>query len=182
MSLIRSRDAAAASSASPRRRISWAPTNMYRQKSNEDAEGNPVPVTQAHFGKEPASRFQKTRFFNSMLNYMEKNGNGGVDACFVLRQIQKHRLDRTFSEEDIAIMLLEWLMPKVEHATATDGSIRIGDFKVPARNFYYYIDPMLKCISEIVLNGSEAVAGGAATCAPQVPSRLSAPKLTRIEM
>lgn len=139
-----------------------------------------MPVTPAHFGVEPTSRFQKTRFFNSMLDYMGKNGNGGVNACFVLQQIRKHRLDVTFSEEDIAIMLLEWLMPKVEHANATSGAIRIGDFKVPVRNFYYYIDPMLKAISEIVLKGSEAVAGAAAACAPQETSRLSAPQLTRV--
>ena len=97
------------------------------EKSDEDAEGNPVPVTPAHFGVEPASRFQKTRFFNTMLDHMSKKGNGGVNACFVLRQIRKHRLDRTFPEEDIAIMLLEWLMPKVEYAKATNGAVRIGD-------------------------------------------------------
>jgi len=157
MSLVRGHGAAASSSAPPRRRISWAPSNMYRQKSDEDIEGNPVPVTPAHFGVEPTSRFQKTRFFNSMLDYIGKNGNGGVTAGFVLDKIKAHTLDPNFSEEDIAIMLLEWLMPKVEHAKATDGAMRIGDFKVKAEHFYYYIDPMLRAISEIVLNGSEEI-------------------------
>ena len=114
-----------------------------------------MPVTAAHFGVEPASRFQKTRFFNSMLDYMNKNGNGGVTARFVLNKIKAHTLDPNFSEEDIAIMLLEWLMPKVERAKATDGAMRIGDFKVKAAHFYYYIDPLLRAISDIVLNGSE---------------------------
>lgn len=117
-----------------------------------------------------------------MLDHMSKKGNGGVNACFVLKQIRSHTLDPTFSEEDIAIMLLEWLMPKVEYAKATNGAVRIGDFKIPALHFSYYIDPMLRAISEIVLNGSEAVAGGAAACDAQVPSRFAAPKLTRIEM
>lgn len=93
-----------------------------------------------------------------MLDYMGKNGNGSVTARFVLDKIKAHTLDPNFSEEDIAIMLLEWLMPKVEHAKAvTGGFIKIGDFKVKAEHFYYYIDPMLRAISKIVLNGSEEI-------------------------
>lgn len=130
---------------------------MFRQKSDEDAEGNPVPVTPAHFGVESTAPFQKTRFFNSMLDYMGKHTNAGINARFVLEKIRAHTLDHNMADQDIAIMLLEWLMPIVEHAKATDGAMRIGDFKVKAAHFYYYIDPMLRALSDIVLNGSEDV-------------------------
>ena len=165
-------------------RVSFAFSNVVRQPSLRDEEGNPVPVGPEHFGVEPMKeppkpkRFLQKKFFFKILHRIakaDKNRSRGrvaektqdwMTVAYARDLILEHKKDDTMSVREVVESLLAFLSNGIRESRAQQKKFMIGDFKLPHEWLQHYLGDTVATLQEILRaeqGAAESAAKGAAS-------------------